>query len=404
MSTARWNEPEPACLVLADISGYTSYLAGVELDHAQDILADLLSTVVAGLRPTFRLAKLEGDAAFAWVPADRVDGSVLQDVVERTYVDFRRRLRDVARATRCDCDACTRMPALDLKFVVHHGPVVRQRVAGRDELLGRDVILVHRLLKNEIAAATGIRAYAAYTKAWIAAAGIEDPVRQGLVEHRETVDVIGEVVVWVRDLELVWEAEQEASDVAVRADGAVTVYRYHSPLPPAITWEFVTSPAHRPTWAGMDELRENAPGGRRGAGTVNHCVHGPDVLVEEVLEWRPFRTLTTRLAVPMPRAPKIVATDVLTPTDDGGTDVELRIGPPKPRERAAFERLLAVMEPNYRAAIGGLAALLEREAAERTSVIAQEPEVPESRRRYEREPIRAGGGSVDSDAGRSSGE
>ena len=55
--------PEPACLVIADISGYTSYLAGVELDHAQDILADLMDTVVGSLRPAFRLAKLEGDAA-----------------------------------------------------------------------------------------------------------------------------------------------------------------------------------------------------------------------------------------------------------------------------------------------------------------------------------------------------
>ncbi len=53
------NRPEPACLVIADLSGYTGYLAAVELDHAQDILADLIDTVVGALRPTFRLAKLE---------------------------------------------------------------------------------------------------------------------------------------------------------------------------------------------------------------------------------------------------------------------------------------------------------------------------------------------------------
>jgi hypothetical protein len=34
--------PEPAGFVIADISGRTSYLAGVELDHAQDPLARLL--------------------------------------------------------------------------------------------------------------------------------------------------------------------------------------------------------------------------------------------------------------------------------------------------------------------------------------------------------------------------
>ena len=40
---------ESACLVIADISGYTGYLAGVELDHAQDILLDLMSTIVSAL-------------------------------------------------------------------------------------------------------------------------------------------------------------------------------------------------------------------------------------------------------------------------------------------------------------------------------------------------------------------
>ncbi|HEX5451175.1 MAG TPA: hypothetical protein VFW86_02185, partial [Candidatus Limnocylindrales bacterium] len=78
-------EPTDSCLLIADISGYTSYLAGVELDHAQDILADLMATVVTSLRPTFRLAKLEGDAAFTVAPASAVDGSALLDTIERCY-------------------------------------------------------------------------------------------------------------------------------------------------------------------------------------------------------------------------------------------------------------------------------------------------------------------------------
>ncbi len=57
-------KPESACFVIADISGYTSFLAGVELDHAHDIIADVMDTVVRRLRPPFRLAKFEGDAAF----------------------------------------------------------------------------------------------------------------------------------------------------------------------------------------------------------------------------------------------------------------------------------------------------------------------------------------------------
>jgi hypothetical protein len=77
-------KPESACLLIADISGYTGYLAGVELDHAQDILADLIDTIVGALRPPFHLSKLEGDAAFVYVATPEIDGSLLQDTIEAT--------------------------------------------------------------------------------------------------------------------------------------------------------------------------------------------------------------------------------------------------------------------------------------------------------------------------------
>ena len=90
---------QPACFLIADISGYTGYLADVELDHAQDILADLIGAVVSALRPNFRLAKLEGDAAFTSMSVENVDGSMLLDTIERCYFGFRRRRRDVRQAT-----------------------------------------------------------------------------------------------------------------------------------------------------------------------------------------------------------------------------------------------------------------------------------------------------------------
>lgn len=36
---------QSACFVIADISGYTQFLAGVELDHGQDIISDLMDTL-----------------------------------------------------------------------------------------------------------------------------------------------------------------------------------------------------------------------------------------------------------------------------------------------------------------------------------------------------------------------
>ena len=65
---------ESACFVIADFSGYTNFVSGVELDHAQDIIADIMETLLRALRPTFRLAKFEGDAAFVYAVGDEADG------------------------------------------------------------------------------------------------------------------------------------------------------------------------------------------------------------------------------------------------------------------------------------------------------------------------------------------
>jgi hypothetical protein len=172
-------QAESACFAIADISGYTNFVSGVELDHAQDIIADIMDTLVRALRPPFRLAKFEGDAAFVYALADKVDGSLLQDSIEQAYFAFRKRLRNIKQANSCECQACSRMQSLDVKFVVHHGEFIRQRMSGREELAGRDVILVHRLLKNDVSKVFGAHAYALYSDACVRAMGI-DPKAQGL--------------------------------------------------------------------------------------------------------------------------------------------------------------------------------------------------------------------------------
>ena len=139
--------PETGVLLIADLTGYTAYLSGSEIEHAPAIAGDLLETIVGRLEPPFRLTKFEGDAAFLFVEDGRADGPLLLDAIEAAYLAFRRRLRSIDQATSCDCNSCRLAPRLDLKLFVHHGAFVHGRIAGRDELAGADVILVHRLLK-----------------------------------------------------------------------------------------------------------------------------------------------------------------------------------------------------------------------------------------------------------------
>lgn len=368
--------PEPTCLVIADISGYTVYLSGVELDHAHDILADLMNTVVVALKPSFRLAKLEGDAAFAYTVAETIDASILQDTIEGTYFAFRRRLRDIGQASRCECNACIRMPTLDLKFVVHHGSVIRQRIAGRDELVGPNVILVHRLLKNRVVEETGLTAYALYTGACIEAMGA-DPEKQGLRAHVEETDVAGSQTVWLRDLHAAWDQELARKRFEITREQAFRVYECDIAAPQSLVWEYVTSPIRRPQWGGDMTIEEVVGSGRRSAGTVNHCIHGADTIVEEILDWSPVDYWTTRATMPQPGLPRIVMTDALSPIP-GGTHVEVRIGQPRPRERPAFQMLMSQMDGMFQGMQAGLKAAAEAEAAARAAAAAEVPEPPMS--------------------------
>lgn len=357
----------PTCILIADISGYTGYLADTELDHAQDILSDLIGAVVTSLKPGFGLAKLEGDAAFTFAVGDRVDGTALLDTIERCYFGFRRRRRDVQQATSCECNACSRIPDLDLKFVVHHGPAIEQKIAGRRELVGSDVIVAHRLLKNEVVERMGIGAYALLSQAAIDAADL-DPAALGMRPHTESIDRIGEVACWAHDLERRWDEEEERERVRVTPDDAILVVSTPTSVPPQVAWEFLTRPGQRMSWQPwVTEVDvRGATGGRRGPGTANHCMHGKDAVVEEILDWRPYDYVTDRTILATPGgAVKVLHTIELEPTSDG-TIVHMRFaGPKSRRERKAMETIGPAYGEALRSTLPTLVAQLADAAATR---------------------------------------
>src|ERR1700675_201262 len=372
---------QPTCFLIADISGYTGYLADVELDHAQDILADLVGAVVTALRPDFRLAKLEADAAFMSMTAETVDGSMLLDTIERCYFGFRRRRRDVRQATSCECNACSRIPDLDLKFVVHHGTAIRHKVAGQRELVGSDVIVVHRLLKNDVVETLGIDAYALISQACIDAAGL-DPVALGMRAHAETYDRIGDVPGWVLDLERRWQEEEARGRVFVAPEDSILIVSVPTDVPPQVAWEFITKPGQRMSWQPWvtEVTDKGATGGRRGPGSANHCMHGKDAVIEEILDWRPYDYVTDRTILETPSGPvKVLHTIELEPVAFG-TIIHLRFAAPKTkREKALMEHIGPAYGAALQSGIPTLLTLLDAELAARDADGGPEPELARPR-------------------------
>jgi|SRR5687767_6989256 len=78
-------------LVIADISGYTSFVAGTELEHSYEILSDLLNTIYEKIEFLLTIHKLEGDAVFAYAPESKIArGETLLELIEVTLQDAAR--------------------------------------------------------------------------------------------------------------------------------------------------------------------------------------------------------------------------------------------------------------------------------------------------------------------------
>ena len=304
--------PETGTLVLADLTGYTAYLSRSEIEHGPVIAGDLLETVVGRLEPPFRLAKLEGDAAFLYVEDGRADGSLQLDAIEAAYVGFQRRLRSIDAATACDCAACSLAPRLDLKLFVHHGSFVHNRIAGRDELAGPDVILAHRLLKGAVASRRSA-GFAQFTAAAAEHLGVPD--LDELPREPETFEHIGETDTYVIDLDARWQAERDRREVSIDAADAVLDIDQVLPADPADAWAFLTSPAMRGRWEGVIVMADTTRGARRGVGTTMECVTGKLATLEEVVDWQPYEHVAWRIRID--GAGPVDATADLTPLEGG---------------------------------------------------------------------------------------
>jgi len=304
---------ERGSLLVADISGYANYVVSGPLEYAEDVVAEITRDIVERLEPILRINKLEGDAAFGYALDGELDASMLLDSVEECYFGFRRRLRGIEHSTSCSCNACAKVPELNLKFVVHYGDFIRRPGHRGEELTGHDVILVHRLLKNAAAEVLGLRGYVLFTEACVNALAI-DPAALALRRHQERYDDVGDVSAWVLDLEARWDDELDRRRVVVGADEAALTVGLTLAVPPPVAWEYLTSPQKRLLWQ-VDEIEQVDAGGRRCTGTSSVCVDGRTKIYEQILDWRPFDYFTERDSLSGRRA--VVLTTSLEPHGSG---------------------------------------------------------------------------------------
>ena len=161
---------EQAIILIPDISGFTDFTGATEIDHAAHIITELLELIVASNETDFTLAEIEGDAVLFYRKGEPLRREQLIDQCLRMFANFHQRLMVIERDTVCQCGACQTASNLTLKFIVHFGYIKEIKVAQFVKATGIDMIVAHRLLKNDV----GAHEYILITEPCCAAVGQDD--------------------------------------------------------------------------------------------------------------------------------------------------------------------------------------------------------------------------------------
>ena len=160
-------------ILIPDITGYTQFLNETELQHSQHVITDLLDALVGAIHPDVRLSEIEGDALLCYRLGPAPALEKIQRQTRDWYVAFHERRNLLMRNIFCTCGACTGSINLDLKVIAHYGEVNAHQVSGFTKIIGKDVVLAHRFLKNGIDQS----AYLLVSDSLMTACGADEPAR-----------------------------------------------------------------------------------------------------------------------------------------------------------------------------------------------------------------------------------
>ena len=137
-------------IFIPDISGFTHFIKKTEIIHSQHIITELIELIIKETGDEFSVSEIEGDAVLFFNNNSLPDFEKLTSLCITIFKKFHQHLKYYARDRICHCGACNSTEKLSLKFILHSGTITQFEVGGHQKLLGEDVIVAHRFLKNRI--------------------------------------------------------------------------------------------------------------------------------------------------------------------------------------------------------------------------------------------------------------
>ena len=137
-------------IFIPDISGFTRFVNETEIEHSRFIIEDLLETILNSNELNLEVSEIEGDAILFYKFGDPPKVQQLVKQVEKMFTQFHKQIRNYEYRRLCQCSACINAVDLSLKVIIHYGEFSSYKVKEFSKLLGKDIIVAHQLLKNDI--------------------------------------------------------------------------------------------------------------------------------------------------------------------------------------------------------------------------------------------------------------
>jgi hypothetical protein len=267
-------------LFIPDISGFTEFVNDTEISHSRHVISELLDVILRSDELGMTVSEIEGDAVLFFMKDRTPTPSEIVRQSERTFHAFHSHLKRYERDRICPCGACRTAHQLTLKMVAHAGPVEIIRVQEFEKPYGADVILAHRLLKNEIPNPE----YLLLTRE-LEVPGEELPPWAFVVPGSTTYETIGEVDYHHISLSPLRATVPDPPPMPQGARTARPISReVHVPLPVEETFELISNFDHRLRWTpGLDDLHYD-PNRVNRAGTRHQCVIDGNLLDFETVK------------------------------------------------------------------------------------------------------------------------
>jgi len=137
-------------LFIPDISGFTQFVNEVEINHSRFIIQQLLEVLIKANVAGLEISEIEGDAILFYKFGEPEELESLYKQVKEMFRSFHQYLIAYDNRKICQCKACVSAVSLSLKVICHYGEFTPLSVGQFNKLIGKDVIVAHQLLKNEI--------------------------------------------------------------------------------------------------------------------------------------------------------------------------------------------------------------------------------------------------------------